>query len=489
MKVHTSNYAIEGFTAAARRGRARRRSRTQRGLPLVVDLGSGTLVDLERYGLPHEPTPCEALAAGARPRHLQRRQAAGRPAGGHRRRTARAGRAHAQESDEARAARGQDDARRAGGGAAALPRSRAAAAAPADAAPADAASRRHRGTARDRLRPALQAWCGDEAEVSVRRVREPDRQRLAAGGPAAERGAAHRAPAKVAPCRHRARVPRAAGAGDRPHARGRGRGSTCAASRTTTAFVAQLEPAAGCDRRHRRPRRPRQDLAGARAHRRRHRPAAGGEAPRHLHRPRLRLPAAAMARRSASSTCPATSASSATCWPASRGIDLALLVVAADDGPMPQTREHLHDPRPPRRAAAPRGAHQGRPRAAGARGRGRSGSCAPSCRRRDPAGLFRHGRGRGGAPVAARSDCRGRRAALDGAAFSPARRSRLRARRPRAGRDRHGGLGLDRPRGRGPGDARGAQGARAQPAREQRRRTARERRPTLRAGASGRGAG
>ncbi len=64
MKVHTSNYVIKGFTAAASAPALADLAHT-RGLPFVVDLGSGTLVDLAAYGLPHEPTVQEVLAHGA----------------------------------------------------------------------------------------------------------------------------------------------------------------------------------------------------------------------------------------------------------------------------------------------------------------------------------------------------------------------------------------------------------------------------------------
>jgi L-seryl-tRNA(Ser) seleniumtransferase len=64
MKVHCSNYAITGFTKSVELDELAPLSR-ERGIPLAVDLGSGTLVDLARYGLPHETTVRETIAAGA----------------------------------------------------------------------------------------------------------------------------------------------------------------------------------------------------------------------------------------------------------------------------------------------------------------------------------------------------------------------------------------------------------------------------------------
>jgi L-seryl-tRNA(Ser) seleniumtransferase len=64
MKVHMSNYAIQGFTAeVSSRDVAAIAAKVK--LPFVDDLGSGTLVDLSRYGLHRERTVQDALRDGA----------------------------------------------------------------------------------------------------------------------------------------------------------------------------------------------------------------------------------------------------------------------------------------------------------------------------------------------------------------------------------------------------------------------------------------
>jgi L-seryl-tRNA(Ser) seleniumtransferase len=63
LKVHSSNYRVVGFTAEVSSrelveiGRAR-------GIPVMEDLGSGSLVDLRPHGFPYEPTVQEVVAAG-----------------------------------------------------------------------------------------------------------------------------------------------------------------------------------------------------------------------------------------------------------------------------------------------------------------------------------------------------------------------------------------------------------------------------------------
>jgi L-seryl-tRNA(Ser) seleniumtransferase len=64
MKVHTSNYRIVGFTTAVDLPALVALGR-EVDVPVLEDLGSGALVDLTGFGLPHEPVVRERVAAGA----------------------------------------------------------------------------------------------------------------------------------------------------------------------------------------------------------------------------------------------------------------------------------------------------------------------------------------------------------------------------------------------------------------------------------------
>ena len=63
LKVHTSNYRVVGFTADVSSRELTELGR-QRGIPVMEDLGSGSLMDLRPWGFPYEPTVPEVVASG-----------------------------------------------------------------------------------------------------------------------------------------------------------------------------------------------------------------------------------------------------------------------------------------------------------------------------------------------------------------------------------------------------------------------------------------
>ncbi len=64
LHVHTSNYRMVGFTRETTVEELAGLGR-ELGIPVMSDLGSGSLLGMDRFGLPPEPTVQETLAAGA----------------------------------------------------------------------------------------------------------------------------------------------------------------------------------------------------------------------------------------------------------------------------------------------------------------------------------------------------------------------------------------------------------------------------------------
>ena len=64
LKAHASNFRVEGFTAEVSIVELVELGRVN-DIPVIHDVGSGALLDTDKYGLAHEPTPQESIAAGA----------------------------------------------------------------------------------------------------------------------------------------------------------------------------------------------------------------------------------------------------------------------------------------------------------------------------------------------------------------------------------------------------------------------------------------
>jgi L-seryl-tRNA(Ser) seleniumtransferase len=63
LKAHASNFRVEGFTAAVSPEELAALG-AKHDIPVLHDVGSGCLLATEKYGLAHEPTPQESVAAG-----------------------------------------------------------------------------------------------------------------------------------------------------------------------------------------------------------------------------------------------------------------------------------------------------------------------------------------------------------------------------------------------------------------------------------------
>ncbi|MBI4202571.1 MAG: L-seryl-tRNA(Sec) selenium transferase [Chloroflexi bacterium] len=63
LKVHASNFRVLGFTASPSLEELVALGQ-KHGIPILHDLGSGCLLDTTHFGLAHEPTPQESIAAG-----------------------------------------------------------------------------------------------------------------------------------------------------------------------------------------------------------------------------------------------------------------------------------------------------------------------------------------------------------------------------------------------------------------------------------------
>ena len=63
LKVHASNFRVEGFTAEVE-AEALAGLGDRLGVAVLHDVGSGSLLPTERYGLAHEPMPQESIRAG-----------------------------------------------------------------------------------------------------------------------------------------------------------------------------------------------------------------------------------------------------------------------------------------------------------------------------------------------------------------------------------------------------------------------------------------